>query len=72
MSDMERVKGKYLGRIFTHISLRRYAWLLSVKIINKMDITKPVESEDFWADKLYTFVPHGLDVMNFFLIITYN
>ena len=39
---------------------------MAVKIIDKTDFNKPVEREGFWAYKLNTFVPHGLNVRDFF------
>ena len=39
---------------------------MAYKIIDKTDFNKPVEREGFWAYKLNTFVPHGLNVRDFF------
>ena len=36
-----------------------------VKIIDKTDISNPVKREAFWAYKLNSFVPSGLNIRDF-------
>ena len=36
-----------------------------VMIINKTDVSKPVEREGFWVYKLNSLVPHGLNLNDF-------
>ena len=38
---------------------------MAVKVIDKTDISKPVEIEGLWAFKLNTFVPHELNVRDY-------
>ena len=58
---MVRVRGVCQESICTHISLRR-GTDLKVQIIDKTDVCKPTEREAFWAFKLDSFVPKGLNL----------
>ena len=38
---------------------------MSVKIIDKTNVNEPINKEGFWAYKLKSFVPNGLNFRDF-------
>ena len=57
---MVKVRGEFQGNIYFHTSL---ATDMTVLIIDKMDVREPTRREAFWAYKLNSFVPGGLNLL---------
>ena len=64
---MIKVRGEFQGNIYSHFFSNGPEGVndMTVLIIDKTDVKEPTRREAFWAYKLNSFVPRGLNLRDF-------